>query len=71
MKHTEHADEIALTLKQARASLYVAINSLREEVPEHSHAAELLDVCELAGDAYHRAELETLELSAALMSAKL
>lgn len=71
MKHTEHCDEIALTLKQARAALLLAVNALREEVPEQSHAAELLDVCELAGDAYHRAELETLELSAALEAAKL
>ncbi len=71
MKHTEHADEIALTMKQARAALYVAINALREEVPEQSHAAELLDVCELAGGAYFRAEKETLELSAALEAAKL
>lgn len=66
MKHTEHADEIALAMKQARAALYVAINALREEVPEQSHAAELLDVCELAATAYFDAEQELRALEAKL-----
>ena len=58
--------ETLLEMQRARAALYVAINELREEVPEQSHAAELLDVCELAGDAYFRAENALRELEAKL-----
>lgn len=66
MKHTEHCDEIALTLKQARAALLLAVNAMREEVPEQSHAAELLDVAELAADAFFDAEQELRALEATL-----
>ncbi len=58
--------EVTLEMQRARAALYVAINELREEVPEQSHAAELLDVAELAGDAYFDAEQELRALEATL-----
>lgn len=58
--------ETLLKMQKARAALYTAVNALREEVPEQSHAAELLDVCELAGDAYFDAEQELRALEATL-----
>lgn len=58
--------EALLKMQRARAALYTAINALREEVPEQSHAAELLDVAELAGDAYFDAEQELRALEAKL-----
>lgn len=58
--------EVLLKMQKARAALFTAVNAMREEVPEQSHAAELLDVAELAADAFFDAEQELRALEATL-----
>lgn len=68
---TTRAEELAEKMKQSRAALLTALEYLHEEIAEDTHAAELLDVCELAARDYSRTEEELRELAAMLEEGKL